>query len=438
MKIDKKLNESKLLESDGILDTSDSTTEIASEITDYVGEDDTIISTEVADALADEIKDASDVIAADAAAVAVESDYLGVENAVTKTLDMALAKSLANKRRGGKFGNNVLIVGLPGSGKTASVEDWAKANNINLVAVNAKNNDLDAYINGYTTKDPENPHRVTQAFSDNLAKLDEPRSVLFLDEYNRQVKPHIRASLYTLINEHKIVGEGEDNQHYFENMLFTVAAINPAVNTDRGAAALNDAEKSRFLYKLKHMDSDSATTIEFLNKYTAKKIKNLKPDDEYYREDLESYLRILDLGIYIVSHPKFMYDTESDLEDLADEDATMLNQRTLVEGLAAADGDIDTFKFWLETSSDFLPRDIDMLLSILRTYIVPSFDELCAGHSISAPKGSPASIASDVTSSGLDDLEDDEDFFSSEGAGKVRVKNAYEVEIAVANVLKDW
>lgn len=439
-KYSKNLKESTLLEADGVLDTADSSAEIADEIADYVAdstEGETSISDEIADEIATEVKDASDVIAADAAAVDVDSDYLGVENAVTKTLDLALAKSLTNKRRGGKFGNNVLIVGLPGSGKTASVEDWAKANNINLVAVNAKNNDLDAYINGYTTKNPDNPRKVTQAFSDNLAKLDEPRSVLFLDEYNRQVKPHIRASLYTLINEHKIVGEGKNNQHYFENMLFTIAAINPAVATDRGAAPLNDAEKSRFLYKLKNMDSDAATTIEFLNKYTSKKIKELVPEDEYYREDLESYLRVLDLGVYIVSHPKFMYDTKDDLDDLADLDATMLNQRTLVEGLVSADGDAEVFKYWVETSSDFLPGDVDMLLSILRTYIVPSFEELCKGHSISTPE-TPKAVEKDTTASDVTDLEDDDDFFTSGPAGKARVKNAYEVEIAIANALKEW
>jgi hypothetical protein len=244
----KELIESKLFEEDtdvGI-DASASVDTIADEVMDEV-EDATdgtsSISADGAHEIASEIKAAETDIGIDAAAIAVpEDEALGVENPITEVLDMALNKSKKNKGRGTKSGFNVLIIGLPGSGKTASIEDWAKAKGVHLVAINAKNNDLDAYINGYTTKRPDNPLKVTQAFSDNLAGLDEENSVLFLDEYNRQIKPNIRASLYTLINEHKIVGDGPNRQHEFKNMLFTIAAINPSVPTDKGAAPLNDAE----------------------------------------------------------------------------------------------------------------------------------------------------------------------------------------------------
>jgi hypothetical protein len=351
---------------------------------------------------------------------------------------MALTTALKNKRRGGKFGSNVLIIGLPGSGKTASVEDWAKTNNINLVSVNAKNNDLDAYINGYTTKDPDDPHWTTQAFSRNLMSLEEPRSVLFLDEFNRQVKQQIRASLLTLINEHRIVGDGPRGQHEFKNLLFTVAVINPAVSTDRGAAALIDAEKTRFAFKLKNMDSDSATTIEFLTKFYNKKIKALDSSDEFYREDLEDYLRCLDLGVFIMSHPKFDYDTVDDLEALADQQMTMLNQRSFVEGLNISNGDVKLFKQWLENSSDFLEKDIDMLQTILKTYIVPSFEDLCTSFSISASDVAKGDVKAEVATDAVSDVEDDPDFYGSDKVGKVRVKNPAEVEIAINNAIKDW
>lgn len=458
MKITKhseKLLEAKLLEDSeelDVLDTTDDVDELADEIVDSI-EDSTGGELTMDDAgakrVATEIKDVAADTGIDMAAVDVpDVGPLGVKNDITKVLDQALALSKKNKRRGTKSGFNVLIVGLPGSGKTASIYDWAASNGVNLVAVNAKNNDLDAYINGYTTKRPDDPLKVTQAFSDNLAGLDQENSVLFLDEYNRQIKPHIRASLYTLINEHRIVGDGPNNQHEFKNMLFTIAAINPAVPTDKGAAELNDAEKSRFWWTIDDMDSDPATTIEYLTKYYSKVISRLNVEDENYREDLEDYLRIMDLGIFITSHPKFGYDTKEDLDDLALTKANLLCQRSLTTGLNNSDGDVDRFKFWVEKGAKFLERDTEMLLAILREYIKPSFEDLCVGHGIDPTSGVKHTTAAaekadeketEPTSSESDFLEDDDDFFvSSDRAGKVRVKNPYEVEVAISSVLKDW
>lgn len=459
IKDSKELLESKLFEADGALDITDSTGEIADDIIDHIEADSagaaTLSDTSAEKIAADAKAVADDLGIEDGVIDLPEEDItLGVENRVTKVLDMALNISKKNKGRKTKTGANVLIIGLPGSGKTATIMDWAKAKGINLVSVNAKNNDLDAYINGYTTKDPENPRRVTQAFSDNLAKLDQPDSVLFLDEYNRQVKPHIRASLYTLINEHKIVGDGPNGLHEFKNMLFTIAAINPAVPTDKGAADLNDAEKSRFWWTLDDMDSDSETTIEYLSKYYNKLISQLDPKSEDYRANLEDYLRIQDLGIFIVSHPKFGYDTRDDLDDLNmprpgkanSSKPNMLCQRSLTQGLHNADGDVDVFRFWVENGAQFLDRDRDMLLAILREYIKPSFEDLCRSHGVDPTSTTPPHIA--TTDSGKEvaaeepvdaGVEDDDDFFvSSDKAGTIRAKNPYEVEIAIANALKDW
>ena len=417
----KELLESKLVEAEesAAIDTTDSVGEIADEIAD-----DAAISDSAAEKIATEVKAVADETGIDAAAVDVpEDEGLGVKNRITEVLDEALRKSKKNKRRGTKSGFNVLIIGLPGSGKTASIEDWARSNGVNLVPINAKNNDLEAYINGYTTKRPDDPLKVTQAFSDNLAGLEEENSVLFLDEYNRQVKPQIRASLYHLINEHKIVGEGKNKVHEFKNMLFTIAAINPAVDTDRGAAKLNDAEKSRFWWILDDMDSDPATTIEYLTKYYNKEIKKLNPEDPDYKEDLEELLRIQDLGIFVASHYSFDYDTRDDLEALEEKDATLLCQRSLTNGLHNSDGDVAQFARWVEYGSKFLERDVKMLLSILKEYVAPSFEELCRRHEISKPEEAPAATEPTVLGDGV---EDDDDFFTGSALkGKIRAKNPY-------------
>jgi hypothetical protein len=452
----KELLESKLLEAeaevetDGLIDLEDSTDEIATEISDTValasgGE--VGVSDSEADRAAKEIKDAAAEVGADHAAFDPGEDFefLGVDNPITRVLDIALRGARRDKRRGGKFGHNVLISGLPGSGKTATVYDWAYANGINLVEVNAKNNDLDAYINGYTARDMDDPKWTTQAYSKNLMDLDKPNSVLFLDEYNRQVKQSIRGSLYSLINNHKIVGDGPNKTYEFKNMLFTIAAINPAIRTDKGATPLNDAEKTRFVHKLKNLDSTPETTIEFLNKYYGKKIRSLKPEDEYYREDLEGYLRALDIGMFVMTHPEFHYDGEEQLIDLDLKQETMLNQRSFVEGLNESDGDIDAFKTWVQYSSDFLEPNVEMLLSILKGYIKPSFEELCKGHGIDPALGTikaPASTTKPTKEPDAvegTDIEDDDDFFvKSDMAGKVRAKQPYEIEAAVTAAIKDW
>jgi hypothetical protein len=443
MKINKLNNVLLEAAGDGILDPQDSATEIAAEIADSTAaatDGEVVLGPDAAAKIAGEIKTAGAEMGAGSAAIdAGDEEYLGVKNIITDTLDMALKVALKNKRRGGKFGSNVLIIGLPGSGKTASVEDWAKANGVNLVSVNAKNNDLEAYINGFTARDPDDPHWTTQVFSKNLMELEKPNSVLFLDEYNRQVKQQIRASLLTLINEHRIVGNGPRGQHEFKNMLFTIAVMNPAVPTDKGAAALIDAEKTRYPFKLKNMDSDPATTIEFLTKYYNKEIKKLDSSSEYYKEDLEDFLRCLDLGIYIMSHPKFSYNTVDDLEPLADEQKTMLNQRSFVEGLNISNGNVDDLKQWIEVSSDFLEKDIDMLMAILRTYVKPSFEDLCASFDIKASDIAKGTVEAEVSDSITSDIEDDEDFPGLSGkAGTTRVKNPAEVEIAINDIISKW
>lgn len=434
---------------DGTLDPDESISDIADDLTAAVeatSDGELTLSDAEAEKAAKEIKDAAEDIGADD--VALDSDefeVLGVDNPITRILDVALAGARTSKRRKDTFGHNVLISGLPGSGKTASIYDWAKSRNINIVEVDCKNDDLSAFIGGYTVKDPDDPDWTKQAFSKNLMELEKPNSVLFLDEYNRQVKQSIRGSLYSLINNHRIPGPGPTKTHTFQNMLFTIAAINPTTKSDKGATALNDAEKTRFVHKLKDMDSDPETTINFLNAYYTKRINELNPEDEYYKEDLEEYLRELDIGLFVMMHPnpEFKYNDKKDLIDLELNDRTMLNQRSFTELLNACSGDIERFKTLIRYSSDFLDSDIEMILTILNSYIPLSFEELCKRKGID-PTGivklEPTTTKSAETESSTEEpeLEDDPDLAPRAGAGKVRAKYPYEIGAAVAAAVKGW
>lgn len=131
MKINKKLVENKIIteaEETEVkpINPSDSTTEIAADVQDQVvaiSDGEEVISDENAIKVASEVKQVADEVDAGVAMLANGDEPLGVKNAITDTLDAALKSSLRNKRRGLKSGNNVLIVGLPGSGKTATVYD---------------------------------------------------------------------------------------------------------------------------------------------------------------------------------------------------------------------------------------------------------------------------------------------------------------------------
>lgn len=421
-----------------LINPNESTAEIAADIVDQVevGSDGKeTVSLEGAKAIADEVIEAGDDIGAGAAVVIPK--VIDSDNQITRLLQEAFELAIENQEMGLKENCNILLIGLPGSAKTASVKSWAenlnaKGTKINLVPINAKNNDLEAYINGFTGRDQDNPNRVRQLYSSGLAALDKPNSVLFLDEFNRQVKPHIRASLLTLINEHEIGGEDVDANgestgiHKFKNLLFTIACINPAVATDKGAAPLNDAELSRFAAILDNLDSDPASATDFWTKRFDMLIATISPKHPKYAKFLEYYLRIQDFGLFIFSHDDFSFDTRADLEDLSYQQKKMLNQRSLGEILTSTRGDVERFKMWVELRSHFLERDKDMLIGIADEYVAPSFEALCRQKGIDPDNLNTASNAivnnamnkanTAAEAEPAEDIEDDEDFFGNIGA----------------------
>ena len=449
--------------------TSDGVDELADEIQAAAEESDgeiTEISDDDAMDLAAEIKEVGQKVGAEEAIFLPyaegESTAIGTKNVITDLLDRALEYALEAQKLGEHSMGNVLISGLPGSGKTAIVEDWAHARNLNLIDINAKDNDLEAFINGFTVRDLENSKQVTKAFSNALDKLkDETKnSIIFLDELNRQTKDQVRGSLLTLVNNKTIQADTPTGKYYFKNLLFTVACINPHLKSDPGAANLFQAEKTRYLFKNKNAHSDSRTTDDFLLKYFDKLAKQLNPKHPDYRTNLERYLRIQHLGRFIVNHRNFEYDGEGAkgtdelqamLQALDMEDADMFNQRMLFELLKASRGRVDMFRTLLD-SSDFLEERMEMLRDILDEYTEPKFEDLCKAKGIDLSQAAPTittepETVGDETDAGSDDDEinfddygeDDDDFFTSgTAAGSTFAPTPTVVKDKIKTALANW
>lgn len=465
MKI-KKLNESLLKEADGavVINNNDSGKEVLDKVEKEV--DASNLKANPAE-LAGDVAAAGDKINAEETVVDLDKDTgIGVKNFITDALDECLETALDWKEEGSTEVANIMICGLPGSGKTASVYDWAKrtkvnGKKINLVYLNMKNNDLEAFINGYPVQSKDDPDYIVQAYSRNLDSLDKDYSILLLDEYNRQTEDQIRASVLTLINEHYIVGKDENGRRYFPNFLFTVAIMNPAVRTDRGAANLNDAEKTRFLYYFDNIDSDPDTTIEFLNKYYLKRIDEEKAKEHPKFDKIEKYLRIVDLGTWICGDETFEYDGKDKLSELANSGKKMLNQRALTTGIAAAKGDVDKFKNWLLRGANFLDQSVtgqdnttEMLLEIIKGYEVPTREDLFADAGIEEPKAAATNDQNNVdnqadneqnktSQNANSEIEDDDDpDFWNKAAGAAAasagVKSAKEIEDIINGFTDSW
>ena len=154
MKI-KKLVESKLTEAEDTIDAAGSVKEIADDIKDQVDDltDGKLeISDSAAKKAAEETAAVADVVNADEAVIVIDdNDWsdIKITNRLYETLDDALMAARANMGEHEiKAGANVLVEGLPGSGKTAIVEAWCKMNGLKLVALNATDPKLESAING--------------------------------------------------------------------------------------------------------------------------------------------------------------------------------------------------------------------------------------------------------------------------------------------------
>ena len=233
---------------------------------------------------------------------------------------------------GGRNFTNVLFVGEAGTGKTARVFAWAKANDVNIVLVNASSMD-DTDLGGVISKG-EHGEVVRLATTEMDELGTEERSVLFLDEYNRAPR-EVRTNLLELVNSHVVPdSRAEGGQRFLPNFLFTVAAINPPngrYNTDE----MDDAERSRF------RTVDVAFDPINLNQFLSKRFDKLADDPDNDEDERLEYIRKKAIANRLLTNKKFSFDTPEDMDtgrDRYGENYKPLNYRSFTLLLDQSDG----------------------------------------------------------------------------------------------------
>ena len=355
---------------------------------------------------------------------ATTADKLNIENALTQTLDRALDDArYALAEKNFKANCNVLVKGLPGSSKTATIYNWANMHDCNILYLDAKNPDLQLLTSGGAVVIRTNPEKptISNAYTSALDDLDRPNSILFLDELNRQTREYMRGSLLTLVADRKVAGidetkpEGEqDGTRYFPNLLFTVAAINPFKDSDRGATELNDAEKRRFYYRCL-FNSEVKTTKSYIKSYYDDKIKEYVADHpELTAEDIariNSFCLRQWIGLNILKHEDFHYTTID--EYMADTTkGQIMCQSILTELVDHSRGEKKRMLQDIETWSDLSEEAKVMLKHILDDLVIPSADAIRAakGKELGLDLKTSSTAAPSTKDVGVDDEEEIDEF----------------------------
>lgn len=341
---------------------------------------------------------------------------LRIPHKFTKLLDECLSNARYFKYQGSSAGTDILVTGLPGSGKTAVFKSWCRERGVKFKYINAKDEDLSAAINGFSVHevdevDNRKVHSVVQAGSKKLLSLIDTPTVLFLDEFNR-APAQLRAQLLTLINEHQVAGDDPDDDSGFvtlHGLLFTVACINPTVGTDTGALVLNQAERSRMVRKLT-MNSDPGDALRYLNSMFNDRLKALDPNDPTYAYSYRRTANTLNLALTLLTDPRFSFDGDDEETlnelDLDDDPKTIWNQRLLTDALEGCGYDKEAFLDWVDNESNLRAANIDMIHDILDNWNPPAVQ--LPGEETDPAAAAPAPQPAANTQAANDVDEDDE------------------------------
>lgn len=229
-------------------------------------------------------------------------------------------------------------------------------------------------VNGVLVSAPGDKS-ATRLGTSEFDSLGEPDSVLFLDEYNRG-RATVRGTLLKLIQGHTLPDPAQPGSiRFMKNLLFTVAAINPADPNYNIADPLDDAELSRFIIYVQ----SGADKYEYLDWITAtlKKrgdiLKRIKSDDPRMKsadERLRANENRLNLITHLIKDSRFRFDDSADIDSLHAKSSNdtlppmLLSFRTLTQALYASDGTVDSFLYYYSQAAN---RDKFALVKLILT-----------------------------------------------------------------------
>lgn len=271
-----------------------------------------------------------------------DTDVYSGSGDIEKALDETLEENLDEIETGGRNFQNILFVGEAGTGKTSRIKAWARKNHINLVIKLASTMD-ETDLQGALAPNMDKLRAVRLRTND-FDALGNPRSVLFLDEWNR-APTNIRGTLLTLIQDHTIPDpDGEGGVLFLPNFLFTVAAVNPS-DGDYNVTPLDSAEKGRM--RIEYVASDPLLIMRYLQHMCDTAIAVAKKKNSPNLERItKKYTGMRNLATKILSDPRFSFDDTQDVRKALDDpngNQLLLNPRTLTNCLLGSRGDSKVF-----------------------------------------------------------------------------------------------
>lgn len=271
-----------------------------------------------------------------------DTDVYSGSGDIEQALDETLETNLDEIETGGRNFQNILFVGEAGTGKTSRIKAWARKNHINLVVKLASTMD-ETDLQGALAPNMDKLRAVRLRTND-FDALGNPRSVLFLDEWNR-APTNIRGTLLTLIQDHTIPDpDGEGGVLFLPNFLFTVAAVNPS-DGDYNVTPLDSAEKGRM--RIEYVASDPLLIMRYLQHMCDTAIAAAKKNNSPNLERItKKYTGIRNLATKILSDPRFSFDDTEDIRKALDDpngNQLLLNPRTLTNCLLSSKGDSKWF-----------------------------------------------------------------------------------------------